>query len=395
MNNKYYIYWLLNASIDKKSSISPRIEMLNELYQLGNDVTLIASTNKESKNRPKLKYNIKIEYLEVISVPMISRIHFNISCLFSFQKRKNFPEKETVLIVDQHNIYSALLVKMLSLINKKREVKVHFDLRTIPVVTKGLKGFLRKVVVWYPAILFAKYFADSFSFITSEIEENVKFRKKACTWSSGVNLDQFQIEKYNINKSKQRVLFYHGVVTVGRGLRETIRAIENVKDEIRDLKFIIVGDGADFAKIKKMVKDNNLDAYVKFTGKVDYTAIAQYIASAEVCICPLPDYLEWRVSSPLKVLEYISMGKPCILTKINPHLKLFQDNTQGIYWAGKGSAKDISKAIIDAFNDEHKKRYYKNLRIIAESHSWKNKASILNHYWDDVFSSPTSLNVVG
>lgn len=372
---------MLNALIDKKASISPRIEMLKELYDNGNDVTLIACINKK-----KAEYDLNIKYIKTIQVPIISRIHYNLKCSYLLYNEKNFPQKGTILIVDQHNIYCALILKILCIVLRKRKIKVHFDLRTIPVETIGINGFLRKIIVWYPAITLAKYFADSYSFISSEIEKIMKYKnKKSCIWSSGVNLNKFNPKSEKIKQQDGRILFYHGVISSKRGIRETIKAIEIIRDKIEDFKFILVGDGSDLECIKKMVAEYKMNNNVLFEGRVEYETIAKYIAMAEVCICPLPDHLEWKVSSPLKVLEYIAMGKPCILTEINPHEKLFKKNTDGIYWAGKGTSKEIAETILKAFKDEKRKNYYDNLRIIAEKNTWKKKAIILNDYWDKIY----------
>ncbi len=59
-----------------------------------------------------------------------------------------------------------------------------------------------------------------------------------------------------------------------------------------------------------------VDDQVQFRGFVPYEHVADEIAQADVCICPLPDRLEWNVSSPLKVFEYMACAKPMILTPI-------------------------------------------------------------------------------
>jgi glycosyltransferase involved in cell wall biosynthesis len=388
VNNKYIIFWLLNGAIDEKVSIAPRIEMLKELKNLGNEVTLIGSYKKN-----KIKSNFRIKYIKAINIPIISRIHFNINSSIILYKSLKVQYKINIIIVDQHSIYSGLLIKAIFKAFKKKKVNLHFDLRTIPVEITGVKGLVRKIAVWYPAIKLAKYFADSYSFISSEIEKIVDYKnKETCIWSSGVNIEKFKSDNTNKTKknNKERVLFYHGVLSAKRGLRETIKAIGLLKDKIKNLKFVVVGDGSDLIYLKKMVAELGLKNYVTFKGKIEYENIARYIQTADVCICPLPDLLEWRVSSPLKVIEYCAMGKPCILTEINTHTKLFKKNTDGIYWAGIGREKEIERSILNAFNDKNRKYYYDSLRNLAEKNTWINKAKILNSYWDKIYQ----LNII-
>lgn len=381
MEKKYKIIWLLNSTFDKKVDISTSLEMLRELNNNGNEVMLVTSYRK---NKPK--YDIKTIYLKIVNIALLSRLHFNLKCFQMLYKRDHNITKNTIIIVDQNSIYGALLLKLISKLFRKDRVNIHFDIRTIPVEQVGIKGIIRRTIFWYPAIKLGNNYADSFSYITREIEKMVMHKyKKSCIWSSGVNINKFtNKDKIYITK-KEKVLFYHGVLTPKRGIRETIEAIEIVKDNIDNIKFVIVGDGADFQYLKRMVIEKELDNHVKLLGRIDYKYIEKYIEMSDVCICPLPNIIEWEVSSPLKVLEYTAMGKPCILTEITPHKKLFDKNTDGIYWAGNGSKKEIAKSILNAFYDKKKKYCYNNLIEIAHENSWQKKVNTLTSYWNEIY----------
>jgi glycosyltransferase involved in cell wall biosynthesis len=378
MNNRYRIYWLLNAFVDIKVSISPRVEMIKELSRNGHEIVLVTSYKKR-----KLQLGVNTKYIKTTNIPLCSRIHFIYKCYRKMLKEYNLSQENIIIIADQNSLYSALLLKLKYKLIKKR-INVHFDIRTIPVEIKGIKGVIENLIFWYPALKLASYFADSVSFISKDIKKIADYKnKKYCIWSSGVNIDKFKLVNKNI-ENKQ--LFYHGVITKNRGLRETIYAIEKIKDIIKNIKLVIVGDGDDLENLKKIVKNKKLENYIKFTGRVDYKDIHQNIKNAKICICPLPDILWWRVSSPLKVIEYLAMGKPCILTEINPHKKLINSDTKGIYWAGKGTSEEIAKSIIEAFKDENNfYSYRKNLRRIAEENSWEKKACLLVNYWNNIY----------
>lgn len=381
MKKNYNIIWLLYSSFDVKVDISTSIEMLRELENKGNDVMLVTSFREK-----KIKVDIKTIYLKMINKSLFSRIQFNLKCYAFLSKEIHKLRNNTIIIADQNSIYGAILFKIICKLVKKGKVKVHFDIRTVPVELIGIKGYIIRAVIWKTAIKIANYFADSFSFITKEIEEIAQYKnKKTCIWSSGVNLKKFAPKNDLKTTKKENIVFYHGVTTPMRGLRETIKAIEIIKEIIDNIKLVIVGDGSDLNYLKEMVEKKALNNYVKFTGKVDYKNIEKYIEMAKVCICPLPSILEWNVSSPLKVLEYTAMGKPCILTEIKAHTKLFDKDTEGIHWAGEGTPNEIAKSILNVFNNRNQKYYYKNLRKIAEDNSWQIKAQTLNNYWNTIY----------
>jgi glycosyltransferase involved in cell wall biosynthesis len=381
MNQKYDIFWFVNSFVDEKASISPRLEMLSELRKLGNNATMVAAYKAK---KPSL--NIDTVFLNIVAVPLLSTLYFNVRCLFAFFNRFIL-HKKTIIIADQRSLYGALLLKLKYRIFNNYRIKVHFDIRTVPVELKGIKSLLEMVLYWRPSLILAYHFADSFSFISTEIEKIANFKnKKVCVWSSGVNLKKFVCSNDHNDQINHRILYYHGVITSNRGLRETILAIDKVKDIIQNIKFVLVGDGFDRYYLKKLVEEKGLCRHIEFTGKVEYKDIHRYLQKAEVCICPLPDIQWWRVSSPLKVLEYLAMGKPCILTSITPHLNLIPADTHGIYWAGKGSPDELANSIIEAFNCEPDPiRYYSHLRKIAEKNTWQQKALLLSNYWYAVF----------
>ncbi|NWF75465.1 MAG: glycosyltransferase [Nitrospirae bacterium] len=371
-----HIYWLLASFIDSKASKAPRIEILKELEKLGNKVFLVTSFKKE---KPDLQVNVI--YLKIIKNPFFAKLSFNIKSFLYFSSKHN-REEDTIIIIDQNSIYAGVALQLLSKIIFKKRLKVHFDVRTVPVEIRGLKGYLDRVFFWYIALFLAKRLLTSYSFITKTIQDVAGFNNKdCCIWSSGVNAEKFNPEQYPSKKKDIFILFYHGVVTPNRGLRETLKAVNLIKDKIPNFLFRIVGDGSDINYLKEYVMCHNLTKYVDFAGFVDYEKIPSFISQADVCICPLPDIPWWRVSSPLKIIEYTAMGKPCILTEIKPHQDYIPKGLNGIYWAGKGTPEEIAEAIMSAYNERKSfDNYRQNLRAAALNHTWEKQATILYKY---------------
>ena len=64
---------------------------------------------------------------------------------------------------------------------------------------------------------------------------------------------------------------------------------------------------------------------------VPYAEVPKHIAIADICVVPLPDIDWWRVSSPLKVYEYLAMGKPVIMTNILPNREIVPNDEDEIF----------------------------------------------------------------
>ena len=377
---KKHIYWMLASYVDVKASMSPRIEMLRSLQMLGNTVCLVATYKQH-----KIDFVIPSHLIDVCRNSAFARLSFNLKSIFAFWKllKSHNISDNIFIIVDPNSIYGGLAIKFISLIFRQYRLTLHFDIRTVPVELKGVKGALDYILFWRIPLFFAHIFIPSCSFITQYIRQFAGFSDDiGCVWSSGVNTDFFNPEKYEVMPKKEFILFYHGVVTSNRGLRETISAVKLIKQNIPEIIFRVVGDGSDLLYLKKLTEKLDLKDNIDFRGFAKHIMIPKFISETDVCICPLPDIPWWRVSSPLKVLEYSAMGKTCILTEIQPHLNLMQNMDGGVYWAGKGSPEEIAIVIKQAYRDKNRlPDSGQMLRKLAEENTWKKQAVILNNYW--------------
>ena len=92
-------------------------------------------------------------------------------------------------------------------------------------------------------------------------------------------------------------LLYHGSISSTRGLGLVIEAL-SLGDLPSDFEFVIVGDGPERIDLERQAAALGVQASVRFRGFVPYERVVEEILRADVCICPLPNRLEWNVSSP-------------------------------------------------------------------------------------------------
>ena len=111
---------------------------------------------------------------------------------------------------------------------------------------------------------------------------------------------------------------YHGVISENRGLVNLIRSVKYLK-HIDKMKIIIIGDGPFGGDLKEIADSEGISQNIIFTGAVDYKNVPELLANFDVGVLPFPDLLWWRISSPLKLYEYMSMGIPVIATDLPCH----------------------------------------------------------------------------
>jgi glycosyltransferase involved in cell wall biosynthesis len=138
---------------------------------------------------------------------------------------------------------------------------------------------------------------------------------------AGVDFSQFQVNdysnvrnQYNIQKG-DFVLFFMGWLYHFSGLKEV--ALQLAKFQRQDVKLLIVGDGDAFNDLQQIQVKYNLHNSLILTGKRPYTEIPAFVGVSDICL--LPAYPWEKIMQdivPIKMYEYMAMGKPVIATKL-------------------------------------------------------------------------------
>lgn len=100
---------------------------------------------------------------------------------------------------------------------------------------------------------------------------------------------------------------YLGVLGENRGLEQLMQAVE--RPDFNG-SLVLVGSGPIGAKLKSLPAADL--PKVLFTGKLPQEQAWAVLRQCDYGICLLPDLPWWRVSSPLKVLEYLANGLPVL-----------------------------------------------------------------------------------
>ena len=101
------------------------------------------------------------------------------------------------------------------------------------------------------------------------------------------------------------------------------------------MKLLIVGDGEGFSDLHNIVKEHDLGEKVFLVGRKDYNEIPRYVAASDICILPAyPDEEIMQDIVPIKIYEYMAMGKPVITTNL-PGIMMEFGEGNGILYVDK------------------------------------------------------------
>lgn len=118
-------------------------------------------------------------------------------------------------------------------------------------------------------------------------------------------------------KIEKPLILYLGQLHGGQYVEFFIRAASKlIKDYRHDLSFMIVGDGYQAEKLKKIACNLNLNGNIIFTGAVPHNLIPQYIAAADICVACFEENEVTLCKSPLKIVEYLASGKAIVASNV-------------------------------------------------------------------------------
>ncbi len=149
-------------------------------------------------------------------------------------------------------------------------------------------------------------------------------------------------KKHDKPRSKKRII-YIGQISYIRNMEFMIDVISKLSD---DVEMMFVGPPQQDFIVKDMkehARKLGVEDRVVFVGKVDKDEIPKYITSAHVGVSPIPPLKAFRMSSPTKVVEYLSLGVPVVANKE------IQDQRYVIENSGGGFAVEYD---VDKFSDK-------------------------------------------
>ncbi len=226
-----------------------------------------------------------------------------------------------------------------------------------------------------------------------------RFRNKAKLVTWGVNTAMFnpkvsgdKIRKRFGIEDRQIVLFV-GSFAGWHGLDDLIQASKIVLNEKPDVKFLIVGGGKkhpNYRHVIEEVKNLNLTKNFIFAGTVDYQEIPKFIAASDVTAAPYnPKRSEYLRKygffySPLKIFEYMAVGKPIVASRIENISDIIEDGVTGLLFDA-GDTEALAQAIVKLLDSKSlAKRLGRNAYLDSRNYSWQRHCKMLNDLLEEL-----------
>ncbi len=156
---------------------------------------------------------------------------------------------------------------------------------------------------------------------------------------------------------------------------------------------LLVGDGRQRNHIEQRAKSLGLLDSVTITGRIAYEEVAPALAASDLCVAPFnPDLHNLSKKrgfalDPLKVFEYLALGKPTITVRSQNIQDLFEHGTH-LRMGKAGDVAELAENIEWMMNnpEDAKSSAALGRDIVLKSHTWAAHAAHLASLFEEMMA---------
>ncbi len=204
-------------------------------------------------------------------------------------------------------------------------------------------------------------------------------------WGSGVDLDLFRRSeegqdalRRELGLEDAKVVMYHGTITKDRGVFQLVQAVEVLQEREAGTKLMILGWGPDLARLRREFRHLIRHDVLLLRGPVDYEKVPALLEVCDVGALPFPMDAKWESQMPLKLLEYLAMGKMVVATDMEAH----RGFGKGVVLLPDNSPRTIAKELDRVFRipEAEREKLIRDSLDHVRRLSWKEQARALQDF---------------
>jgi glycosyltransferase involved in cell wall biosynthesis len=192
-----------------------------------------------------------------------------------------------------------------------------------------------------------------------------------------------------LKDGKRYLVGYVGTMNSQDGLDILVEVAQYLKElGRRDIRFVCVGGGPELPTLRKMVRERSLADMVHFTGFIPDREMLEVLSTADVCVNPDKPCQMNDISTMIKVLEYMALGKPIV--QFDSKEGRFSAEGASLYADKNNQVPDFANKILWLLEhpDERKKMGEAGRNRIESELAWKHSVGNLLAAYEKVLSRP-------
>lgn len=344
-------------------------KIANSLVKFGYEVSIICSTEKIISTQGDIKiYGFNQRIFNKFSLRRIQ----------SFNDLLRAVEPEIIHACEPMAVWIGFFYKVFHPTGRK--VKIIYDVtewypENIVLSSKGIKKY------------FQKFIGHIFNFLAANFSNVLiigeKYKEKRYKLFSPRKkrfiVGYFPILKhyksFPIKPIQNEIIFgYAGVISISRGLNiflEVLSKLKSIKPEL-EVKFILCGRFENENE-KNLLEEFRLNGVeIKFNDWTDYLSFQKYLEPAHICLDTRPSNGIYERSLPIKIFDYMALGKCIVASNYPPIRETFEIAKCGVL-VNPNNPEQIVEVILNLIgNPETIIEFGLNARKAAESYfNWE------------------------
>lgn len=207
---------------------------------------------------------------------------------------------------------------------------------------------------------------------------------------NGPDLDRFRAvaPKPELKQGKKFLIGYVGTMEAQDGLDLLIDVAAILRDAGRcDLHFTCVGGGTQLKRLRQMVVDKGLEEWIDFTGRVPFETLMGVLSTADLCVNPDPPCPLNDISTMIKIMEYMALGKPMVA--FDTREGRFSAGEACLYAEGPNPQADFAAKILHLLDhaEERERRGAIGRNRVESELAWKYSVPHLLAAYEKAFSA--------
>ncbi len=266
---------------------------------------------------------------------------------------------------------------------KKKKYGKLFVTVNNPVIYPGIP-WIGKIL--YPRMYrwmsrFASAFLVKSDKVRDEVSAVIRNKKPVLSIKNGVDFCVFDKNKeYPYIRKELGILKEEIVITnvaaldVRKGQEYLIKAASRLREHY-PVSVLLVGEGEDEERLRKLVKEETAEAFVHFMGR--RSDINCILANSDIFVLS-----SLHEGLPNALMEAMAMGLPCIATDVGGVRQLIDDEDKGIVIRA-GNADDIIRSVQGIISDKNRMTFIGDnaYKKIAKDYSQETAAKELEEIY--------------
>ena len=173
------------------------------------------------------------------------------------------------------------------------------------------------------------------------------------------------------------VIGFVGSLKPWHGTDTLLEAFNALRQQAPHAHLLIVGEGPARTALEHYAVKYNLAPSVTFTGNVPYEQVPEYVAAMDVTVAPYTPHENFYYS-PIKIFEYMVMGKPVVAGALGQVKDLVHDGETGLLYE-PGNIMQLTTALLTLAQDANFTRAMgeKASVWVRRERTWENNARMV------------------